>query len=236
MNSPVQIEQRKYNRFPFRDSVLIDNSISSTSIDISEGGMFLSTIQSFKENTLIAVKIPVKKEHLMLKAKVMYSQPGIGIGIMFTDLSDQQKTVIKHLINDLSVPSKNSFESKNILLVEDDEAVRHAYKKNLISEGFTVIDVSDGIDAINSIVQSMPDLIILDLYMKKMDGLKVLSILKIHPLWQELPVVICSARGTNSLIQRILRAGADEFLNKRILTPTGLSERVKTLLRHHNKS
>ena len=80
MNNAVPIDRRKHNRFPFRERIIIDNSISSISVDISEGGMFLSTIQSFKESTSIDITIPTKKFNLTVKAQVMYSQPGIGIG------------------------------------------------------------------------------------------------------------------------------------------------------------
>ena len=235
MDNPVLVDRRKHKRFPFRESILLDNSISSTSVDISEGGMFLSTIQSFKENSPIDVTIPIRKGNLRVKAQVMYSQPGIGIGIMFVDLSEQQKIIIKNLINDLSKPLKNDIECKKILLVEDDEIVRNDYKDNLLGEGFIVVEASNGIDAINAIVESIPDLIILDLYMKKMDGLKVLSILKIHPLWKVLPIVVCSARATKDLMKKVLQAGVDEFIDKRITTPIGLPERVKTVLQCHNK-
>jgi CheY-like chemotaxis protein len=197
--------------------------------------MFLSTIQSFKENSPIDVTIPIRKGNLRVKAQVMYSQPGIGIGIMFVDLSEQQKIIIKNLINDLSKPLKNDIECKKILLVEDDEIVRNDYKDNLLGEGFIVVEASNGIDAINAIVESIPDLIILDLYMKKMDGLKVLSILKIHPLWKVLPIVVCSARATKDLMKKVLQAGVDEFIDKRITTPIGLPERIKTVLQCHNK-
>ncbi len=75
-----------------------------------------------------------------------------------------------------------------------------------------------------------PDLIILDLYMKKMDGFKVLSILKLHPNWKEIPVIVCSAGGTQDVMQKVIDAGADEFLNKMVASPAKLVEVVKAVL------
>ncbi len=72
-----------------------------TSMDISEGGIFISAIQIFEENSILELSIPFKGDKLKVKARVVYIQPGIGIGLEFTDLSDEQKKSIKELIESL---------------------------------------------------------------------------------------------------------------------------------------
>lgn len=98
-------EQRKYKRFPFREDILVDCAKLCTSTDISEGGLFISAIQAFEENSLIDITIPFKGEQLTVKAQVSYCQPGIGIGVMFINLNDKQRAKIKELIENIITKS-----------------------------------------------------------------------------------------------------------------------------------
>jgi predicted Zn finger-like uncharacterized protein len=91
-------ERRKYVRYPFREEIIIDGTKRCTCSDISELGLYISTIQSFEEKGIIEVTIPFHEEFLTVKAQVQYSQPGIGIGVMFIDLTDEQKTIIREII------------------------------------------------------------------------------------------------------------------------------------------
>jgi hypothetical protein len=94
-----QQEHRKHERVPFREEVLIDGVRVSTSLDISEEGLYISGIQSYEEQSFIEVTIPFKEEKLQIKAQVRYCQPGIGIGVVFIDLNDEQRTKIRELIS-----------------------------------------------------------------------------------------------------------------------------------------
>jgi hypothetical protein len=90
--------RRKYKRYPFREDILIDGSRECTAMDISEGGIYVSAMQLFEKDSVIDITIPFRGEKITVKAKVQYCQPGIGMGIMFIDLSEQQKTLIKELV------------------------------------------------------------------------------------------------------------------------------------------
>ena len=93
---------RKHKRFLYREDMLIDGTKSCTSTDISEGGVFVSAIQYFEQGDLIEVSIPLKGEKITVKAEVKYCQPGIGLGIMFVDLNDEQKARIRELIESIA--------------------------------------------------------------------------------------------------------------------------------------
>jgi hypothetical protein len=94
-------ERRKNERIPFREHILIDGVRPTTSIDISEGGIYLSSIQFFEENTVVTISIPFQGETFDVKGKIQFYQPGIGLGIMFIDLTDEQRTKIKKIISSL---------------------------------------------------------------------------------------------------------------------------------------
>jgi two-component system, chemotaxis family, chemotaxis protein CheY len=230
-------ERRKYERFPFREDILIDGTRTCTSMDISEGGLYLSTIQSYEDNSTIEVTIPFKGEKLTVKAQVRYCQPGIGMGAMFVDLSSEQRGKIRQLIESISgkpVPSER--EEKKILLVEDNNTARQAIRNGLEKEGFSVVEAMDGIEAMKFIAEQNLDLIILDLYMKGIDGLKVLSVLKTNPKWKDLPVIVCSGHDTQEVKDKVLNAGADEFLSKRGTSPSKLAQSARALMLKRHKA
>ena len=95
-------EQREYKRFPYREDILIDGANLCSSMDISEGGIYISAIQLFEKDTVIDVTIPFKGEKLVVKGKVQHFQRGIGMGIMFVDLTEDQKAAIKEIIESIS--------------------------------------------------------------------------------------------------------------------------------------
>jgi Tfp pilus assembly protein PilZ len=97
-------ERRKSERLPFREDVVVDGAKLCTSNDISEGGLFVSAIQIFEVDDVIEVSIPLKEDKVTVKAKVKYCQPGIGMGIMFIDLNDEQKKRIRELVENVSRP------------------------------------------------------------------------------------------------------------------------------------
>jgi len=70
-------------------------------MDISEGGMYISVMQSYEIDAVIDLTIPFKEENLTLKAQVRYCQPGIGMGVQFVDLTHDQEAKIKHIIENL---------------------------------------------------------------------------------------------------------------------------------------
>ena len=102
MDAEDRKKQRKHERFPFIEDVLVDGTKRCTTGDISEGGLYISAMQAFEKNTVIDVTILLKGEEITVKANVRHCQPGIGLGIMFVDLSDEQKVKIKEAIKNLS--------------------------------------------------------------------------------------------------------------------------------------
>jgi CheY-like chemotaxis protein len=64
-----------------------------------------------------------------------------------------------------------------------------------------------------------------------MDGVKVLMILKASPKWKSIPVIVLSSHGTKDVIDKVIAAGATEFLSKMITSPLKLSETIKNILR-----
>jgi two-component system KDP operon response regulator KdpE len=119
-----------------------------------------------------------------------------------------------------------------LLIVEDDAALRRALVINLTARGYQVIAVADGKSALHAGGRDPIDLVILDLGLPDMDGLEVLRGLR---GWNAVPVIVLSARDSQRDKVAALDTGADDFVTK----PFGMDEllaRVRASLRRANVS
>ncbi len=120
----------------------------------------------------------------------------------------------------------------SILIVEDDGAIAVGLADTLQAEGYVVQVAATGEEALKSIAERKPELIVLDLNLPDMDGLDVLT--HVRERGHEYPVLILSARTLELDKVRGLDKGADDYLTK----PFGLSEllaRVRALLRRSGR-
>lgn len=228
-------DNRKQQRVLLTEKLLVDIKKDFQCIDISEGGLYISTGNIFAENCLFDVTIPYKNKKVTVKAQIRHFQPGVGVGIEFVDVSDGQRAIIKEIIESIMSHYKADREDK-ILLIEDHDMSRKINRINLVEGGFLVIEARDGMEGIKMLNEHTPNLIILDLYMEDMDGFKVLSMLKASPKWKNIPVLVFSSTITQDTIDKLIGGGADEFLLKTATSPVKLIETVKAMLLRKSKS
>ncbi|MCL5091156.1 MAG: response regulator transcription factor [Patescibacteria group bacterium] len=101
---------------------------------------------------------------------------------------------------------------KNILIIEDDQDLKEFLKELLTDNGYCVQAVSKGIDGLNQIKKTEPDLAILDLGLPDIDGESVCSqVKKDYPI---LPIIILTAKEGVANIVRGLDLGADDYITK----------------------
>ena len=101
----------------------------------------------------------------------------------------------------------------SILLVEDDGDMR-SYLQGLLGREYQVQTASDGVEALDSLSMSMPDLIISDIMMPRMDGLTLCNEVKNNPELCHLPVVLLTAKTEADDLIRGLNYGADAYVRK----------------------
>jgi len=82
---------------------------------------------------------------------------------------------------------------RNVLLIEDDPNLRLMFRTALVLEGFNVREAEDGLHALLRVEAEMPDIIVLDLGLPRVNGKGVLSELSAHPTTRGIPVVIVTA-------------------------------------------
>jgi Tfp pilus assembly pilus retraction ATPase PilT/CheY-like chemotaxis protein len=120
-------------------------------------------------------------------------------------------------------------QSKKVLLVEDEDALRRVLKDLLEREGFTVFEAADGVKALDEIDRANPDIVVLDLNLPRLDGYGVLSHLRARPATAELPVIVLTAKGDEDSEVRVFEYGASDYLTKPF-RPRALSARLHSLL------
>ncbi|WP_024794635.1 response regulator transcription factor [Tomitella biformata] len=116
----------------------------------------------------------------------------------------------------------------NILVVDDDRAVRESLRRSLTFNGYTVDTAHDGLDALEKLAVERPDALVLDVMMPRVDGLEVCR--RLRGAGDDMPILMLTAR--DSVSERVagLDAGADDYLPK----PFALEEllaRLRALLR-----
>jgi len=114
-----------------------------------------------------------------------------------------------------------------ILVAEDEPIMLKTIELRLKKDGYEVIAVSDGREALKQIRENTPDLLITDIMMPYSSGLELVGAVK-QELPNPIPVIILSAMGQEDIVVKAFKLGADDFLNKPF-SPNELSLRVKRL-------
>ena len=120
---------------------------------------------------------------------------------------------------------------KKILLIEDEFYISDLYKMMLESANFEVILGMDGEKGLK-LAQSLPDLILLDIMLPKMNGIMLLKKLKSNEKTKNIPVVLLTNLGQESIIKSAFELGVCGYLLKVRLEPKDLSTQVRYFLDH----
>ena len=114
-----------------------------------------------------------------------------------------------------------------IFIVEDDPFVLRVYQRKLSLEGIDVALATNGREALDRIMLTMPDLVLLDLVMPQKDGFEVLEELSKSGQISSIPVLIFSTLGQEKDVKQALDLGAKGFVNKSFFDFDSLLVKIK---------
>nr|WP_290667919.1 response regulator transcription factor [Ardenticatena sp.] len=114
-----------------------------------------------------------------------------------------------------------------ILIVDDEDRMRRFIRMNLESEGFLVEEAADGMEALEKVRDWLPDLVLLDVRMPKLDGFETLQYIREV---SDVPVIMLTVRNDEDDRVRGLDLGADDYLGKPF-SPRELVSRIRAVLR-----
>lgn len=108
-------------------------------------------------------------------------------------------------------------ESLRFLIVEDSPTMRQLISFSLKRfKGCKIVEAVDGVDALKKLQTEEVDMILTDINMPVMDGLKLVTLVKQNPKFRDLPIVIITTEGAQEDRDRGLALGADAYISKPI--------------------
>lgn len=122
----------------------------------------------------------------------------------------------------------------NILIVEDEEDIRELIHFHLFKNKYNVLEAANGQDALQMAKEELPDLILLDIMLPKLDGIQVCRKLKEDNQTKDIKIIFLSAKGEEDDIIKGLELGADDYITKPF-SPKILIARIKTILKRYGE-
>jgi len=119
-----------------------------------------------------------------------------------------------------------------VLLIEDEPDVLELYRLKLTLDDYDVITAQDGPEGLAKAKSEHPELIFLDIKMPGMDGFEVLKHLRSDEKTKDTPVIILSNFDEETMVEKGLSLGANEYLIKSHFSPGSLSEKAKEYFDH----
>jgi two-component system alkaline phosphatase synthesis response regulator PhoP len=129
-------------------------------------------------------------------------------------LKDNLGNIRQKLQTYLRLLSKPADAQRTVLIVDDTRLMRHIVSRVFLANGHQVIEGEDGEKGIALAVKHVPDLIVLDVYMPKMDGVEVLRRIRANPKLTMTPVVMLTAERDVPTVKEIMALGVDDYIVK----------------------
>jgi two-component system KDP operon response regulator KdpE len=120
-----------------------------------------------------------------------------------------------------------SLKDRLVLVVDDEPRMVRFVRMNLEIEGCRIIEASDGLEALEKVREELPDIVILDVRMPRLDGFETLHQLR---EFADVPVIMLTVQAEEEDRVRGLELGADDYLGKPF-SPRELASRIKAVLR-----
>lgn len=119
--------------------------------------------------------------------------------------------------------------SRKILIVDDEPNIVISLEFLMKREGFQVSLAVDGEEALRKIAEIQPDLVLLDVMMPKKSGFEVCQEIRANPDWTSIKILMLTAKGRDTELQKGIALGADAYVTKPFSTKD-LVAKVKSVL------
>jgi CheY-like chemotaxis protein len=124
-------------------------------------------------------------------------------------------------------------DKKRILIVEDEEAIQKAVSEALTNQGFVTLTANNGEEGLAVSIKEHPDLILLDIFMPRMDGLVMLRKVRLNEWGKKVPVIILTNLNpnSNSVINSVLKDEPAYYLVKSDVKLEAIVDKIKEVLK-----
>jgi len=192
----------------------------------------VTVYSQYEEGSSFRVNIPLGKSHLDPSSVLEFSEedlPASGGGRKIIIVSEGDAEA--EAVEPLNIEVEAHFDpGKPTLVYAEDNADLRKYVRSLLSQEYNVFLAADGLDGLEKVRKYLPDILLTDQMMPRMNGRDFLLELRKDPKLRSIPVIFLTARsGTEAKVES-LEAGADDYINKPF-HEAELQARIKNLLR-----
>jgi uncharacterized protein (TIGR02266 family) len=247
------VDPREHPRFEGTYHVqfkTVDELVLAYTSDLSRGGMFVKTDQFLPINAVIQVKIelPEGAGEIPAICRVAFVRDRdaaaeqnlpMGMGVEFLDLTQEALQIFEHFIIELStdaMPAQKDIAHKlKLVVVDDDPAYLEHIAAIFRDRGDEVFTAVDGFEGLALCLKEMPDVIICDVQMPRMDGWQFLRMVRARPSLASTPVVFQTSETGDAERLRGYQLGVDDYVHKPF-APDELSARVDRLVQRFQRA
>ena len=190
------------------------------------------------EGTTFTIRFPLGKNHL--RHGEIFEEEGennesnkkeITEETIHVAIPNDEKNDIKFLIETELSDDK---EGKPLLLIVEDNVDVRIYIKGFLEKEYRIVEAVDGEDGQNKSIEHIPDLIVSDVMMPKIDGFQLCERLKTDERTSHIPIILLTAKATSKDKIEGLETGADDYIMKPF-DPQELTVRIKNLIEQRKK-
>ncbi len=193
---PVIFLQSEKEKIAF----VIDKLIGSREIVIKPAGLQLQFVKEISGVSLLGDGQIV----LVLNAQYLIQ---CALAKMHIHFGLDERTVSQ-------IPFNEKQEETKVLIVDDSTTVRQVTSRFLKRNAFKTLTAIDGLDALQIMEHELPDIVLLDIEMPRMDGFQVVEKMKQSDKLKNIPIIMITSRSGEKHRLRAMQAGADAYLNK----------------------
>jgi two-component system cell cycle response regulator DivK len=118
--------------------------------------------------------------------------------------------------------------SRQVLVVEDNERSMKLFRDVLLASGYRMLEATTGAQAVELVVEHVPDLVLMDIHLPDVDGIEALGRLRADARTEAVPVLALTAQAMEGDRERFLAAGFDGYLSK----PVNIRDLLATVERY----
>lgn len=201
--------QASESRFDDQVGTGLGLALARELVDLHDGEIHVRSVQGL--GTTLSVKLKMGREHLAEDLIEVESPPPTDHSTTVPE--DLEDAVVRENGSIQSPGASMEEDTTTVLVVDDSSEIRRFVRRHLETE-YRVIEAEDGEEGLNVIRAQLPDVVISDIIMPKLDGVALCKAVKTDPELDFIPVVLLTAKAsTNSRVEG-LESGADDYLTK----------------------
>lgn len=187
----ISADKRQYPRVRYQQNVLINRSVPAASASISQGGMFLYTTVPFQSDHQVRVQFALHELSMELASIVRHYQPGIGMGLKFHGLSEEQELLVKVYVDD-ALQEQVNVRAKKVLLLDNNSLKRRLYRTALEQSHYHVVEATAVAQAFDILKSDMIGAVVFDPHVP--GGYTLVKRMRINPSWNAIVPIVLSSR------------------------------------------